>query len=222
MCAYNPGTRPPRRRRGCLTGCLPQILAALALAVVIALATYGLIAPWGFYLGGNTFHIDPKWQGWGRMHSNALGDFAIYVNFSPDLRGRRGTPYPASDVKGYGYLCTPRGEEFRLNVTGSMRAHLKANTDGEAIALQGMNWPALTGQFTADRRPVVQLRGKWQNPNIVLDDHASLSAAFLSDGSVYRGHDSNRLPPKEIVQVILQPGSYRDFKSTCTSLATLR
>jgi hypothetical protein len=220
MCAYNPGTRPPRRRRGCLSGCLPQILAALALAVVIALATYGLLAPWGFYLGGNTFHIDPEWRGWGRIHSDGLGDFALYVQLRPGFRGSR--MYAHSNLAGDAWLCTPRGETFHMKLGGGMRPNLNANTNGEKISLYMNNWPVF-GSFTADHRPSLNFRGQWQNPNLVLlDDHASLSSAFLSDGSVYRGHDPNRLPPKEIVQVILQPGSYRDFKSTCTTLAPVR
>jgi hypothetical protein len=220
MCAYNPGTRPPRRRRGCLTGRIMQSLGALALGLVVLLAVYGLLAPWGFYLGGNSFHLYPGWNGWGRIHSDSLGDFAVYVRMTPGFRGSR--VFPHSNLTGNAWLCTPRGELFRMKLTGTMRPHLNANTNGEKIDLGMYNWPAFTGNFTGDHRPSIGFRGQWQNPNLVLDDHGSLSAAFLSDGSVYRGHDPNRLPPKEIVELILQPGSYRDFKSTCSTLAPLR
>ena len=34
----------PRRRRGCLSGCFTQVVAALTLGVLVVLAVYGLIA----------------------------------------------------------------------------------------------------------------------------------------------------------------------------------
>ena len=211
----------PRRRRGCLSGCFTQVVAALTLGVLVVLAVYGLIAPWGFYLGTGTFHIDPEYRGWGRMHSNALGDFALYVRFGPSLRsGSRF--YPSSDLRGFAWLCTPRGEEFRMHLSGSMRAHLNLNTDGEKIRLGTYYWPALTGGFTGDHRPSLSFRGQWQNPDIVLTDNSSLANAFQTDGNVYRGHDPNRRPPHEDVALTIRPGTYEDFKSACTTLTPLR
>lgn len=214
-----PGTQRFRRRGGCcLTGCLTQSLAALALGIVLVYALYGLLFPWAFFLGTGTFHFLPGWSGWGRMHSNALGDFALYVNIQPSPRGSR--MFPASHLTGNAWLCTPRGETFRMTLGGGMRAHLSTNTNGEKINLYMFNWPIFTGGFTADHHPSINFRGQWQNPNIVLDDHSSLATAFLTDGTVYKGHDANRLPPKEVVPLTLHPGTYSDFKSACTTLAT--
>lgn len=215
-----PGTQP-RRRHGCLFGCLSTVLSTLVLGLILVLALYGLIAPWGFYLGGNSFHIDPEWRGWGRMHSNNLGDFAVYVRFGPNLRsGSRF--YPSSALRGFANLCTPRGEEFRMRLTGSMRAHLGLNTNGEKVSLGISYWPVFTGGFITDRRPSIGFRGQWQNPDILLDDNGSLAIAFEPDGTVYRGHDPNRHPPHEIVSLILRPGTYDDFKAACGTLAPLR
>lgn len=216
MHAHNPGIQAPQRRNGCLTGCLIQSLGALALGLVLVAALYGMLAPWAYYLGGNTFHINPGWTGWGRMHSNNLGDFAVYVRIQPSFRGSR--VYAGSYLSGLGYLCTPRGETFRMHLGGGMRARLPLITNGEKINLYMYSWPAFIGGFTGDHRPGITLRGQWQNPNIVMDDQGSLARAFLSDGTVYRGHDPQRLPPKEVVPLTLQPGTYSDFKSACSTL----
>ena len=220
MCPYNPAIGAARRRRGCLTGCITQVVSALILGVVLVFALYGLLAPWGYYLGGNSFHLEPGWTGWGRMHSDNLGDFALYVTMTPSFRGSR--MFPHSNLTGIGYLCTPRGETFRMHISADMRPNLGLNTNGEKINLAMDYWPALTGRFISDRRPSIGFRGQWQNPNIILDDHGSLSTAFQSNGTVYRGHDPNSLPPKEIVPLILQPGTYNDFKSACTTLTPQR
>jgi hypothetical protein len=185
--------------------------------LVLVYALFGLLYPWSFYLGGSTFHLLPGWSGWGRMHSNSNGDFALYLRFQPSPGGSR--MYAASHLKGNAWLCTPRGEMFRMNLGGDMRAHLSTNTDGEKISLYMNNWPAFTGGFIADRRPSIQFRGQWRNPNIVLDDHGSLAQAFLPDGTVYKGHSPNYSPPHEIVPLTLHPGSYDDFKSACSTLA---
>jgi hypothetical protein len=87
--------------------------------------------------------------------------------------------YLASNLTGVGYLSTPLGEEFRLHLGGSMRKHLNLSTDGEAIYLYMDYWPALYGQFIADRRPSIEVRGHWKNPDLVMDDHGSIFRAFL-------------------------------------------
>ena len=63
---------PPPRKSG--HGCLVQVLAALALGVVVVLAIYAVFAPWAFYMGGH-FHMFPQWTGWGRLHSKTAGDY---------------------------------------------------------------------------------------------------------------------------------------------------
>jgi hypothetical protein len=42
--------------------------------------------------------------------------------------------------------------------------HLNLSTDGERIDLYIDYWPALTGQFIADRRPYLEFRGNWAKP----------------------------------------------------------
>jgi hypothetical protein len=96
-----------------------------------------------------------------------------------------------------------------------MRKHLNLSTDGEAIRL-GMSYRPL-GSFSPEARPSLELRGHWQNPNMVMDDNGSISRAFEPDGSVYRGHDSNRPYPGEIVPVTLKEGVTSEFESACAA-----
>jgi len=205
------------RRRGCL-GCLGQLVwqsaVVLVLGVILVAAMTGLFYPWAFYLGGK-FHFVPYWQGLGKLHAKS-GDYVLFVRFEPTPRRSRIIPH--SDLKGLAYLCSPRGDEFRLNLGGSMRRHLNLSTDGEAIDLYMYNWPALYGQFTTDHRPSIELRGHWKNPDLVMDDHGSIFRAFLSDGSVYRGHDTNHPYNGEIVPVTLVKGSYSEFESACATV----
>lgn len=200
-----------RKRRGCLWGCLGQLVLLFVLGSLVVLGVDAIIAPWSFYLGGK-FHIIPYWQGWGTLHSKN-GDYTLFVRFEPSPHGSR--MYAASHLTGVGYLCTPRGERFRMNLGGDMRAHLNLSTDGEAIHLYMNNWPVIYGQFLADHRPSIQLRGHWKNPDLVMDDNSSLFRAFQPDGRAYLGHDPNRPYNGGIVPVTLKQGSYSEFEAAC-------
>ena len=207
------GRAQKKPRRGCL-GCLWQVPLILALGVVLMMALTAVFYPWAFYLGG-TFHIYPYWTGWGRLHAKS-GDYVLFVRFEPTTRGSRMIPH--SNLTGVAYLCTPRGERLPMHLGGDMRPHLNLSTDGEAIHLYVYYWPLWYGQFTADHRPSLDFRGHWRNPNLVMDDHGSISNAFEPDGSVYRGHDRNRPYSTEIVPVTLVQGPYSDFEAACATV----
>jgi hypothetical protein len=128
-----------------------------------------------------------------------------------NIKGRR-----SSDLRGVAHLCTPRGERFRLNLIGNMRKHLNLSTDGEAIRL-GMSYVRFGSSFSGDSRPSLELRGHWQNPNLVMDDNGSISRAFQPDGRVYEGHDRNRPYAQEVVQVRLHQGSSSEFEAACAA-----
>lgn len=212
-------TQPrPKRRRGCL-GCLWQTLwqctVVLILGVILIIGLTGLFYPWAFYLGGK-FHIMPQWYGWGKMHAKS-GNYVVYVSFEPTPRGSK-VLYAETNLTGNAYLCTPRGEFFRMHLGGGMPRHLNLNTDGEPIHLYMNNWPLLIGGFISDRRPSIELRGHWKNPDLVMDDQSSLFRAFQSDGSVYTGHDPSHPYNGEVVPVTLVNGSYSDFKAACAAV----
>jgi hypothetical protein len=71
--------------------------------------------------------------------------------------------------------------------------------------------------FGADARPSLELRGHWQNPNLVMDDNGSISRAFEPDGRVYQGHDRNRPYKAEIVPVTLTGGTSSQFEAACAA-----
>jgi hypothetical protein len=207
----------PKARSGCL-GCLGQMVwqaaVVLLLGAVLIVALTGLFYPWAFYLGGK-FHIIPYWQGWGKLHAKS-GDYALFVRFEPTPRGSR--IIARSNLKGVGYLCTPRGERFFMHLGGSMRPHLNLSTDGEAIGLYMDNWSGLYTQFSSDHRPSIQLRGHWQNPNLVMDDDSSIFRAFRPDGTVYRARDPSHPYHGEVVPITLVNGPYSDFDRACAAI----
>jgi hypothetical protein len=197
-----------KSRHACL-GSLGKLVLIFALGAVLVLAITAAFKPWGFFLGGK-FHLIPSWQGWGTLHAKS-GNYIVQVQLDTNIKGRR-----SSDLRGVGYLCTPRGERFRLTLIGNMRKHLSLSTDGEAIRL-GMSYQPYGSFFSADARPSLELRGHWQNPNLVMDDNGSISRAFEPDGRVYQGHDRNRPYKAEIVPVTLTGGTSSQFEAACAA-----
>jgi len=200
----------PKSRLGCL-GCLPRLLLFVALGLGLFLLVTAVFAPWGFFLGGK-FHIIPDWQGWGTLQAKS-GKYVVYVRFQPRRSGSR--VYPEPSVGGIAYLCSPRGETFRMHLGGGMRRGIGLSTDGEKITLYMNYYPTFFGNLRSDHRPSIELRGQWHNPDITMDDHGSISRAFEPDGTVTRSNDPKRPYPGEIVPVTLVPGSYSDFEATC-------
>jgi hypothetical protein len=186
------------------------VVLIFAFGGLLVLVITAAFAPWGFYLGGS-FHLIPYWQGWGTL-STKNGKYVVYVSFQPRPSGSRIMPGPS--VGGRGYLCSPGGEIFPMHLGGGMRRGIGTNTDGQEINLYMNYRPVFFGYVRSDHRPSVEFRGKWQNPNIVADDHGSIFRAFNPDGTVDRGH-SHKPYPGDISPVTLFPGSYSDFEAAC-------
>ena len=201
-----------KARTGCL-GCLWQCAVVLVLGAVLVLAATGIFYPWAFYLGGK-FHIVPGWQGWGTAHTQN-GDYLLWLRFQPTPSGSK--MYLDTNLTGNAYVCTPRGENIRLKLGGSMRKHLNLSTDGEAISFY-MYYRPWNGAFITERRPRLELRGNWRDPNLVMDDQGSITRAFQPDGTVYRGHGPNRPYAKNSVPITLAQGPYSDFENACKAM----
>ena len=189
-----------RKRKGCL-GCLAQMIGILIIGLVVGgvldVAIERVFHPWAFYFGGHS-HLLPFWQGIGRMHSSD-GDYVVTVSLYPS----RGTPmFNLPTFKGTGYLCTPRGQRFPLFVRGSLSEKTGTDTNGKEMSLRFFRHPWLAGITSGySEPPRLYFRGKWQNPDLVMDDGGSLAAAFLPDGSVndrplkyYHADAKNRIP----------------------------
>jgi hypothetical protein len=204
-----PGMPVPRKSG---PGCLVQVLGALALGVVVMLAVYVITAPWAFYMGGH-FHINPQWAGWGRMHSNLAGDYILYVQISP---GKASSHYRAvPHISGQGFLCTPLGERYKLRLGGDFDKASGTDLQGKSAYLYMNNYTVLSSSTA----PSLEFRGKWNNPDLVLDDHGSLTRAFDPGGKLVTNHHM-RPYIQEVVPLTLHEGNYSDFEAACAALKT--
>src|SRR5205807_10359414 len=126
-----PGQSRSRSKLGCLT----LIALVLVLVGVVMVAVNVVITPWAFYMGGRR-HLLPRWQGWGRLHSNSTGgDYAIYVSLWPDYNLSRLRPH----VEGAATLCTPRGATFVLMIGGDFEKPLGNDLNGRRANFYVMN-----------------------------------------------------------------------------------
>jgi hypothetical protein len=148
------------------------------------------------------------------MHSNSAGgDYVIQVSFNPKVGRYLGTRH----VAGNAWLCTPRGEKFTLRLGGDFQKDLKLDTNGKTASFY-MNSYNLKNQFTGDTRPSLELRGKWVNPDLVLDDHGSIARNFAPDGTLYGPKSPSRPYIGEVVPVTLHEGSNSEFEAACKAV----
>jgi hypothetical protein len=208
----SPETPPIPNIKKSARGCLTLMIVGTVAAVIFGFAVTALFTPWGFFMGGR-FHLYPQWQGWGRLHSSTAGDFVLFVRIVPGGDARHGGP----QVKGSGVLCTPRGEKYNLRVGGEFERHFGLNFQGKSVALGMSNSSFVDRQMGRYLAPKIQLFGKWDNPNLVMDDQGSLSHAFEPNGSLYTGNFKNRPNSREIVQVTLREGPRSDFDAACAA-----
>jgi len=178
-------------------------------------AVLALAAPWGFFMGGR-FHAIPMWQGVGRIDSNrAGGGYAVYVWFWPDHGRFRQLGY----VQGNAMVCTPRGEKFYLTLGGNLDKPTGTDSNGKRISLYMFNRSVKRQLVGADRRPELELRGKWSNPDLVLDDHGSLARNFDHDAKLY-ATGTSRPYMEEVSPVTLHQGGKSEFDTACAAVKT--
>lgn len=204
-----PQLDPPRARPR--FGCLGRLVIFFLVGSATVLLIYAVFAPWAFFLGGH-FHPFAYWQGWGRMKSSTAGDYVLFVRMFP---APGSYPHQSWHLTGRAYLCTPKGERFRLNLGGDMPRHFGTSSVGEPIHLYMYYWPIFYPQVNLERRPRIQFWGTWGESELRMDDHKSLSAAFLPDGTLNTRTGRNRPSGTEDVTVTLREGSYSDFDSAC-------
>lgn len=204
-------TLPVARQSG--IGCFTRLLLIFLLVVAALAGSTYLFAPWGYYMGGR-FHAIPMWQGWGRLHSNSAGgDYAIYVYFYPRLRQRSGPTH----VNGRAILCTPHGERFNLNLGGDFERNIGRDTDGKTASFYMFNRTATHIFNGGSARPELELRGRWHNPDLVVDDHSSIQRNFDHDAKLYPDGKS-RPYMGEISPVTLHEGGTSDFDAACAAV----
>lgn len=181
--------------------------------VIVVIAIPALYVPWAFYLGGS-FHVMPYWQGWGRAHSNSAGgDYLIYIFFYPDHGRFRSLAY----VQGNGSLCTPRGEKFSLKVGGNFDKPSGRDSNGQRVGLYVYNRSVKTQLLGGYHKPSLNLRGKWSNPDLVMDDDGSIARNFNPDGSLVES-SAGRPYKAEVSQITFHQGSVSDFNAACDAV----
>jgi hypothetical protein len=189
----------------------------LLVLIVVGGACYGtlmLLAPWSFHMGGG-FHLLPYWQGVGRMHSQtAGGDYAIYLYFYPQGRNRTGT----SHVAGSGMLCTPRGEQIYLTLGGDF-ANPGADLNGKSARFYMYDRTAKRALLGGSPQYRLAFKGRWANPDLVMDDDGSLARNFDPQGAPWPKGSHSRPYMGEVVPVTVKQGSKADFEVVCKTLA---
>ena len=143
------------------------------------------------------------------MHSKIAGDYALLVTFSP----KTGRHLGLTHVTGNGTLCTPRGDRYRLRLGGDFGKPSGTDLQGKSAHLYMNNYTA----FSSSTAPSLDFRGRWNNPDLVLDDQGSLNRAFNPGGSLFT--DRQQCPyMQEVVPLTLQEGSRADFDSACAAI----
>lgn len=199
--------RPARpRRRGC-AGCLLQCTVVLLGGCLLIYGLTAVLAPWNFYFGGH-FHTIPGWTGRGWIHSGGH-DYFLSITFTPTIPGYRKSP-----IKGTGFLCTPRGQKFRLHFGGEMPRRHGTDLRGVPLHLYFYNWP-LFANFVGDRRPSFDLYGTFGTSQLVMEDRGSLARAFRPDATLYASQDRSRPQHPESVRVTLQEDASWISSSSC-------
>jgi hypothetical protein len=90
--------------------------------------------------------------------------------------------------------------------------------NGASFALFMANRPAfwsITSPNYRDWHPDIELHGRWQIPDLVMDDHGTLAREFMPDGTLYYG--SGKKPPtsREPIRITLKEGSKSEYASAC-------
>ena len=206
---------PPKPRSGCLAGCLARLLALFVFGTLIVLAVTVIVAPWGFYLGGQ-FHPLAYWQGWGTMHGPG-GDYAVFMRMFPRTRSSGRSILSGPSVQGSGIICAPHGERYSLTLRGTfLRRGIGTNTDGEAMSLS-LSQPLNFLNTNTSTRLDVGFRGAWKNPDLVLNDAGSMARTFNPDGT-WTPSDRSKRPAGEPIPLTLHPGSGSDFDAACAAV----
>lgn len=195
----------PRKGRNLLL----KLVALAVLAFGLPYALDAVFTPWAFFMGGH-FHLNPKWAGWGRMHSNTSGDYAIYITISPGF----GRGHSHTDITGKGALCTQRGDNYRLSMAGSFEEGSGVDLQGRTATIYAHNY---NPKHTGHNDPSLEFRGKWNNPDLVLDDQGSINQAFDLDGGLAKEKRA-RSGIQERVPLTLREGSRSDFDTACAAL----
>jgi hypothetical protein len=200
--------RPRRRKFGWLSGLIMLFLIG-PLAII---AIDGVFAPWIYLVGGRQ-RLLPVWAGSGEA-AGPGGRYQVWMWFSPTPRGSR--VLPGARVLGSGYVCTPRGEVFKLRVTGGAPGRIWSDMDGHSFHVSAYHRPIFFQSSGYDQwRPSLSFSGRWVGPDLVMTDDGSLAHAFRPNGSLDSTARNTWYPKTNTVPITLKETSWQVFTPAC-------
>jgi hypothetical protein len=209
-----------RSKLGCV-GCLAKTVGYLVLigilGSILLIGIEAVFAPWSFYMGGR-FHPIPMWRGWGQVKSAAGREYALYVWFEPYTPSGRGGSMSSGgpEVAGWGELCSPHGENYKVRVTGYLQRNMGSSTDGKKMELDVYRRPwywSFAGRW--DERPRLIFHGAWRNPDLVLYDRGSLDRAFNPDGTLRPANSGVWKSGEQGQELVLHEGDKTGYQAAC-------
>lgn len=181
-------------------GCLASLFGLLLLGAAVVYGVAGVTSPWSFHIGGRWTPL-LSWSGFGELHSKS-GTYPLYVTFYPSShfsRLRLDGLRPMGGLQGSGWLCTSRGNIQRLSLSGTLYGGWKS-TDGSLLQFRLLDRKIID---VGQRQGFFDLYGRFQGPELVMDDRGRWSATFRSGVRI------------EHASITFDWGSYSDFKALC-------
>ena len=109
--------------------------------------------------------------------------------------------------RGTAVICTPRGEQYKLRLGGDFQNPPAQISRARRRIFISNNYSTFSGSTD----PSLDFRGKWNNPDLVLDDMARSTRAFDPGGELVTNHHM-RPYMQEVVPLTLHQGSWSDFQ----------
>jgi hypothetical protein len=187
-------------------GCLSSIFGALLLSVAVVYAVAAITSPWSFHIGGRWTPF-LTWSGYGKLVTKT-GTYPLYITFHPSSHFSRlhtDSLRPTGGLQGNGWLCTAPGTVERLKLSGTIYNGW-STTQGSVIGFRLDDWNAID---LGQRRGYFDLVGRWQERQLVMDDHGAYSTTLRSGLRM------------EHASVTFDCGSYSDFKTVCAGAKTV-
>ncbi len=154
----------------------------LILAVIGLIGVYGFFAltdPWIFTVG--RLRPYPLWEGKAEAKGPG-GDYAIYIGFYPSTGPQ---VRAATWVDGFGFVCAPGGQSYYAHVGGSTDSVVWKNMNNLPFHIYTRGPTSLAHMLArAGLPPELEFRGRWQGDQLEMADDGTITAAFLSDGSL--------------------------------------
>ena len=192
-------TRPMRQQRGSLAkGFWVLVLGGGLLYTVVILT-----GPWAAHIGGRWTPL-LTWSGSGNLLTKGGIEYPLYVSFFPSShfsRLRMDGQRPTGGLQGSAWLCTSPGVTQRMVLSGTIYGAW-SSTEDSLMAFRLLE-PKIID--VGQGQGFFDLVGRWQGPELVMDDRGSIGSSFRSGLKIERA------------SVALDWGSYSDFKAVCAN-----